>query len=68
MEAALSLQARCVFPVHNSKFAMSNHPWDEPLNQIVENVKSKIPILTPKIGEPVIMTSLAIPEELWWMQ
>jgi L-ascorbate metabolism protein UlaG (beta-lactamase superfamily) len=66
MDAALRLQARCVLPVHNSKFAMASHPWDEPLNQIVENVAGTIPIVTPKIGEPVFLSEPGYVSEMWW--
>ena len=30
--AVEDLGARRVFPVHNSKYALARHPWDEPLN------------------------------------
>jgi L-ascorbate metabolism protein UlaG (beta-lactamase superfamily) len=66
VEAAFRLQAQSVLPVHHSKFSMASHPWDEPLNQIVENAAGRIPIVTPKIGEPVFLSKPDYVSEMWW--
>lgn len=65
--AANELQARKILPVHNSKFALANHPWDEPLNKISENQQdSGIAVLTPKIGEPVFLNDSTQTFSEWW--
>ena len=52
--AAVELNAKRVIPIHNSKFALGNHPWDEPLKQVYELHKGNdFMLLTPKIGEVV---------------
>ena len=57
-KAAEELKAKRILPVHHSKFALSNHPWDEPLNKISENhLDGDISVLTPQIGEPVFLHS-----------
>ncbi|MFV0592453.1 MAG: MBL fold metallo-hydrolase [Draconibacterium sp.] len=67
-QVAEDLQAKRILPVHNSKFALANHPWDEPLNKITENqVKSDIPVITPKIGEPVFLKDSTQTFEKWWV-
>ena len=33
------LNAKRLLPVHSSKFALANHPWDEPLTTISKNCK-----------------------------
>ena len=64
---AEELQAKKILPVHNSKFALANHPWDEPLNKIIENQSdSNIPVLTPRIGEPVFLTDSTQTFGKWW--
>ncbi|PTN09282.1 L-ascorbate metabolism protein UlaG (beta-lactamase superfamily) [Mangrovibacterium marinum] len=66
-DAATQLQARCILPVHNSKFALANHPWDEPLNKVIENhTDSGISVLTPMIGAPVLLNDSTQQFEKWW--
>ena len=65
--AAKQLQAKKILPVHNSKFALANHQWDEPLNKITENNANKeIPVLTPEIGEPVFLKDSTQNFKNWW--
>ena len=66
-KVAEELQTKQILPVHNSKFALANHPWDEPLDKIVVNeINSKIPVLTPKIGEPVFLKDSTQTFDKWW--
>ena len=61
------LKAKRILPVHNSKFALANHPWDEPLNKITENhTDSAISVITPKIGEPVFLKDSTQIFNRWW--
>lgn len=67
LQAARDLQAKRLFPVHSSKFALGTHAWDEPLNLISKNnALEKLNIITPMIGEKV---ELQNPEQVfseWW--
>lgn len=66
-ETAEQLQARRILPVHHSRFALANHPWDEPLNKISENfVDSDISAITPKIGELVNLRNTSQGFDKWW--
>ena len=67
-ESAEQLRASRIFPVHNSKFALSSHPWDEPLNEITENGSNNIPVLTPQIGELVRLTDSTQTFSEWWKE
>jgi len=63
------LKSKKIFPVHNSKFALANHPWDEPLNRITENhADSGISVLTPKIGEPIFLKDSMQAFGQWWKE
>ncbi len=56
MPAAIrDLQARLVVPVHNSKFALAQHRWDEPMHytQQLAEQDSTLNICLPMIGQPV---------------
>lgn len=48
---AKDLNAKRVLTVHHFKFALSNHPWNEPEKNIEMMRKDSINVLDPKIGE-----------------
>lgn len=66
--AVEDLGARRVFPVHNSKYALARHPWDEPLNNaaalVAENPEAGI--VLPRIGEPVRLDRSDTLPGRWW--
>lgn len=66
-QAALDLRARTVIPVHNSKFALANHPWYEPMATIsaLHNPEA-FRLLTPMIGQPVDLKDTTRVFEKWW--
>lgn len=66
-QAAIDLKAKKILPVHSSKFALSNHDWQEPLNLCVENNKNyNLNIITPMIGEKVLLDEDFKTENFWW--
>jgi L-ascorbate metabolism protein UlaG (beta-lactamase superfamily) len=67
VQAAQDLQAKRFIPVHCAKFALGNHAWDEPLNRVAEASKnSGIPMLTPMIGEKVMLKESTQVWKEWW--
>ena len=67
VKAIKDLKAKRLFPVHSSKFPLSNHPWDEPLIRISELTnKQNIPIITPMIGEIVHLKNKTQVFNQWW--
>lgn len=64
-QTASELKGSKIFPVHNSKFALAVHPWNEPLNEITKG-DHDIPVITPKIGEVVYLSSNSQVFEQWW--
>lgn len=67
LQAAKDLNAKRLFPVHSSKFALSLHAWDEPLKSITEFNKSmNIPLVTPMIGEVVDLKDSVKVYRRWW--
>lgn len=65
--AATDLKAKRLFPVHNSKFPLGMHPWDEPLKQIsILSEEHGIPLVTPKIGELVDLNNMNQDFTNWW--
>lgn len=67
MKGARDLKARRIFPVHNSKFVLARHPWDEPLKKIAAmNTTYNIPVITPIIGEVVNLSNPSQTFREWW--
>jgi len=67
LQAATDLKAAKLLPVHSGKFAMANHPWNEPLKRLTEQNKTMhIPLLTPVVGELVELRDTAHIYTSWW--
>jgi L-ascorbate metabolism protein UlaG (beta-lactamase superfamily) len=67
LQAAQDLKAKRLFPVHSAKFALSDHPWDEPLKRITElNEQAQVPLVTPMIGEVVYLEETTQAFRQWW--
>ncbi len=67
LQAASDLKAKRLFPVHSSKFAIANHPWDEPLSEISRLNKNRdFELITPMIGEQVNLKDSTQQFTQWW--
>ena len=67
LQAAKDLLAKRLFPVHNSKFPLSTHPWDEPLKRITElNKEVNLNLATPMIGEEINLEDTSQQFSKWW--
>jgi len=65
-QAAVDLQAKVLLPVHWGKFTLALHPWYEPIERVTAKAQElNLPLVTPRIGEPVILSGLA-PTFPWW--
>jgi L-ascorbate metabolism protein UlaG (beta-lactamase superfamily) len=66
LQAAKDLQAKRVLPVHNCKFPLSVHSWDEPLKKITELADPNLKVATPMIGEELDLKNSEQPFSKWW--
>lgn len=67
IQASEDLKAKRLLPVHNSKFALGNHDWQEPLEKIVSNCEGhSLLAITPLIGEPVNLKDSTQVFRKWW--
>ncbi|MCD8262262.1 MAG: hypothetical protein LUD15_12970 [Bacteroides sp.] len=65
--ATRDLKAKTLLPVYHSKFALANHPWDEPLEVLYsqkESLGSRL--LYPMIGEKVFLKNENQEFTRWW--
>ena len=54
--ASQDMEVENLLPIHNSKFKLSNHTWDDPLKRLDELTKNtNIKLLTPIIGEKIYL-------------
>ncbi len=66
VQAAIELKAAMLMPVHWAKFALANHPWDDPIKAVtISAMEYNLPLITPKIGEPVNMNESKT-YAAWW--
>jgi L-ascorbate metabolism protein UlaG (beta-lactamase superfamily) len=66
IQANIDLNSKILYPIHNSTFDLSLHPWKEPLELITEYAEDKgINIVHPKIGVVVPMSSYTDTKK-WW--
>jgi L-ascorbate metabolism protein UlaG (beta-lactamase superfamily) len=69
IQAAADLQATTLLPVHSSKFNLSLHDWDEPLQTITSlAVPPGLRIITPCIGEIVYIDNHRQQFKKWWLE
>ena len=67
LQAAKDLRAEQLLPVHSGKFKLAEHPWDEPLSEIVRlNTDDNLRLLTPKIGQKVLLSDTLQSFTNWW--
>jgi L-ascorbate metabolism protein UlaG (beta-lactamase superfamily) len=67
VQAVKDLGAARFFTVHNSKYALSMHSWDEPLINISRAAeRDNLNLITPMIGEPVFLKDAAQVFRKWW--
>lgn len=68
-ETMHSLGAKRILTVHHAKFALSMHPWKEPLEHAKRlRDEEGLPILMPRIGQIVRYTDSTFTTDDWWEQ
>jgi L-ascorbate metabolism protein UlaG (beta-lactamase superfamily) len=54
LDAFTRLRAKTLLPIHWSTFVLAYHAWSEPAETLVEEAQRRgIPVVTPRLGEPV---------------
>ena len=66
-ETMHALGAKRILTVHHAKFALSMHPWKEPLEHAKRlRDEEGLPILMPRIGQIVRYTDSTFTTDDWW--
>ena len=69
LKAAKELNAKRLFPVHSSKFALASHAWNEPLTKITklnQELETPLSLMTPIIGQRVEIQNMNQSFENLW--
>lgn len=67
IRASMELRAKRLLAVHSSKFALGNHPWDEPLIRVSKAAfDGNVKLVTPMIGQKVNLRDSAQAFDQWW--
>lgn len=66
IQAFQDLSAKRYFPIHWGMFNLAMHAWYEPIENLLERAeKNRIPVLTPQMGELVIVNN-EYKGAYWW--
>ena len=66
-EAALDLSAKLAMPIHWGSFVLALHSWKDPVERLSRKAKElDVNVITPKIGEQIILNKTIIENNDWW--
>ena len=66
VQAAVDLNAKALLPVHWGKFTLAMHAWNDPVKRVLDKAKKlNMKVLTPKIGQPLVLDD-TFRSESWW--
>ncbi len=67
VKAVEELQPKRLMTIHNSKYALGRHAWNEPMEKIAEaSAAHSFNLITPMIGEPVMLKDSTRVFTKWW--
>jgi len=66
-QAGVDVQAKALMPIHWGAFKLALHSWTDPIERVSKKAAAlNIPLVTPKIGEPILLDKLPQPNSAWW--
>ncbi len=66
-QAGKELNAKKIMPIHWGGFKLAMHDWREPILRVSKKAKElDLPIITPQIGEEIIIQNNIKTYEKWW--
>ena len=67
IRAAQDLKTKILIPAHICKLSLAYHPWNEPMEELVELSKDKnLKLFIPMIGEKINLHAKEFPLKTWW--
>ena len=66
-QAGVDVQAKAIMPIHWGAFKLALHSWTDPIERVSKKAEElQIPLVTPRIGEPILIDELPKPNSIWW--
>ncbi len=67
VQAGLDIQAKAIMPIHCGSFKLAMHSWTDPIERVAKKASElEMPLVTPEVGEPILLDSLPKPNSVWW--
>ena len=68
VQAGQDIGAKMIVPIHWGAFSLASHSWTDPIERVTAQAeKMNMPIATPQIGEPIVLTdSMKMEYPRWW--
>lgn len=68
VQAGIDVKGKVVLPIHWGAFTLALHSWTDPIERAIKKGKElNIPIVTPKVGQKILVNSNDYPQEKWWV-
>ena len=68
VQAAIDLDATTMLPIHNTKYILALHEWDDPLERVYqEGKRTDQHVSTPMIGESFVLGE-TMEDNPWWRE
>lgn len=65
-QAGMDVQANMIMPIHWAGFKLALHSWTDPIERVTQkSTELGLPIITPGIGEPVLLQTWKTYKK-WW--
>lgn len=66
-QAGVDVQAKIMMPIHWGAFKLALHSWTDPVERASRKAEElQIPLVTPKIGEFILINETPKPNSFWW--
>ena len=66
-QAAVDVKAKMMMPIHWGAFTLALHSWTDPIERVSKKAAElQMPLIAPKIGEPIYLNGEILDFEKWW--
>ncbi|UII78006.1 MBL fold metallo-hydrolase [Flagellimonas sp. HMM57] len=67
VQAGIDVKAKCIMPIHWGGFKLSLHSWTDPVERATKKSKAlDVNLITPRIGESILLAELSTQNGIWW--
>lgn len=68
-QAAIDVKTKQMMPIHWGAFTLALHEWTDPVERVIKATsRLNVPMITPRIGQPIDLTQEEKPSSTWWRE